>query len=143
MRVPVALASSADSFVTGHRMAFAISEKRTVLWDQIKFNGSPDEFGWVLPVKPGAYIEKSTDAWFEALDTVTTVHVASPLVTCPSPNGFGRSGSGCGIGCSSAESADSVSLEWRATRECGTLECTTQAGATEATVHPAMQADAP
>src|SRR5215831_20159766 len=80
------VSSSADTVVTGHRMAFAISKNRTVLWDQIKFSGSPNEFGWVLPVKPGAYIEASTDAWFEALETVTKVTVASPQITCPPPS---------------------------------------------------------
>jgi len=93
---PVVVSSSADTLVTGHRMAFAISASRTVLWDQIKFSGSPEEFGWVLPVRPKAYIEESTDAWFEALETVTKVQVASPQITCPPPSGgFPSSGSGC------------------------------------------------
>jgi hypothetical protein len=102
---PTVVSSAADTLVTGHRMAFAISKDRTVLWDQIQFSGSPEEFGWVLPVKPGSYIEESTDAWFEALETVTKVQVASPQVTCPPPavGTFGSSGSGCG--CSSDESA--------------------------------------
>jgi hypothetical protein len=91
------ISSSADTVVTGHRMAFALSEHRTVLWDQIQFSGSPSEFGWVLPVKPGAYIEASTDAWFESLETVTKVQVASPQVTCPPPAGSGT-GDGCSCG---------------------------------------------
>jgi hypothetical protein len=103
---PTTVSSAADSLVSGHRMAFAMSENRTVLWDQIQFTGSPSEFGWVLPIKPGAYIEESTDAWFEALETVTKVRVASPQVTCPPPAmGAFPSGSGRGCGCSSDESA--------------------------------------
>lgn len=95
------IVSASDSIVTGHRMAFAVSANRTVLWDQIKFSGSPEEFGWVLPVKPGAVIQASTDAWFEALETVTAVRVASPQVTCPPPSGNFGSHSGCG--CSSED----------------------------------------
>ena len=45
-----------DAVVTGHRMAFAVSEGRTVLWDQIQYTGNPEDFGWVLPVEPGATI---------------------------------------------------------------------------------------
>ena len=64
--------------VTGHRMAFAVSDERTVLWDQFEYSGSPEDFSWVLPVLPGAYLEASTDAWFEALETVTQTRVLAP-----------------------------------------------------------------
>src|SRR5262245_47304937 len=67
-----------DSVVSGHRMAFAVSGNRTVLWDQIQYTGNPGEFGWVLPVAPGATIELSNDAWFEALETATTTKVSAP-----------------------------------------------------------------
>src|SRR6185503_19605287 len=87
--------ASADSFVTGHRMVFAVSEDRTVLWDQIQYTGAPDEFGWVLPVKRGAYIEASTDAWFEALDAATRTTVVSPWLAC-SPRFSDDDTRGCG-----------------------------------------------
>ena len=67
--------------VTGHRMAFAVSPTRTVLWDQIQYSGSPATFAWVLPVGAGAYIELSNDAWFETLDAATTAQVLSPQYT--------------------------------------------------------------
>lgn len=70
------------SVVTGHRMAFAVSPTRTVLWDQFQYDGAPKDFSWVLPVKPGAYVEESRDAWFEALDSYTSTRVFSPPVTC-------------------------------------------------------------
>jgi hypothetical protein len=91
---------SADSVVTGHRMAFAVSADRTVLWDQIKYSGSPAEFGWVLPVTPGATIEASTDAWFEALDSATTVTVTAPPLNCATSGN---------TGCSCVSASDSVS----------------------------------
>lgn len=99
---------TADSVVTGHRMAFAISDTRTVLWDQIQYSGSPSEFGWVLPVKPGATIEASTDAWFEAMDAFTTVQVTAPQLTCATPAG---SGFGCGGSSDSSRNGSAGSAE--------------------------------
>lgn len=81
-----------DSVVTGHRMAFAFSPERTVLWDQFEYSGSPEEFSWVLPVAPGAYLEEARDAWFESLETVTQTQVSSPTVRCASNSGFGCGG---------------------------------------------------
>src|SRR5262245_23825194 len=60
-----------STLVTGHRMALSVSTERTVLWDQIQYQGDPEEFAWVLPVKPGATIELASDAFFEALDAAT------------------------------------------------------------------------
>jgi len=82
-----------DSVVTGHRMAFAVSDDRTVLWDQIQYTGDPGDFGWVLPVAPGATIELSTDAWFEALETATSAQVAAPQLACARNGSSGCFGS--------------------------------------------------
>jgi hypothetical protein len=78
--------------VTGHRMALAISPAQTVLWDQIQYSGDPAEFAWVLPVKPGAFIEAATDAWFETLEAATATGVIQPQVSCHDAFDFG----GCG-----------------------------------------------
>ncbi|MFO0590441.1 MAG: DUF2330 domain-containing protein [Polyangiaceae bacterium] len=76
-------ANGESTVVTAHRMALSISQQRTVLWDQIQYQGAPEEFAWVLPVKPGTTIELASDAFFEALDAGTTVHTSSPLgITC-------------------------------------------------------------
>src|SRR5262245_19867312 len=64
-----------STVVTGHRMALAISPTQTVLWDQVQYAGSPADFAWVLPVKPGAYLEVATDAWFDVLEAATSVKV--------------------------------------------------------------------
>src|SRR5688572_15534820 len=61
--------------VSGHRMALSINPTQTVLWDQIQYAGDPSEFAWVLPVKPGARIEASHDAWFEVLDAGTAQQI--------------------------------------------------------------------
>ncbi len=70
------------SVVLSHRMALSISTDTSVLWDQVQYTGSPAEFAWVLPVKPGARIELASDAWFEALDATTAVRVTAPTLQC-------------------------------------------------------------
>jgi len=91
--------------VVAHRMAFAISQGRTVLWDQFQFTGSPDEFSWVLPITPGAYLELSRDAWFEALEATTSIRVQPPVLNCADRGTSG--GGGCGADDDVALSADS------------------------------------
>jgi hypothetical protein len=79
-------------------MAFALSTTQSVLWDQIKYSGSPTEFAWVLPVQPGTRVELSTDAWLAALDANTaTVIQPPPLPACP-PSGGGYAGGPYGGG---------------------------------------------
>ncbi len=89
---------SSTSTVTGHRMAFAVSDERTVLWDSFEYTGAPEDFSWVLPVLPGAVLEESTDAWFETLETVTKTTVTSPALKCASASG--------GVGCGAAGASD-------------------------------------
>ena len=75
-----------STIVTAHRMALSVSTDRTVLWDQIRYQGDPEEFAWVLPVKPGATIELASDAFFEALDAATTTSVnRPPSAVCTPP----------------------------------------------------------
>jgi hypothetical protein len=84
--------------VTGHRMAFSVSPQQTVLWDQILYSGSPQDFAWVLPVRAGATIQVSHDEFFASLDALT-----STVITGPSPN-CGGSGFSC-MGGSASENA--------------------------------------
>jgi len=94
------------SVITSHRMALSISTTQTVLWDQVEYAGSPAEFAWVLPIKPGAYLEVASDAWFETLDAATTVQVNAPQLACPTPDYGGMScGPGYAAGCSSDDTA--------------------------------------
>jgi hypothetical protein len=82
------------SVVSGHRMAFAVSSTRTVLWDQFSYTGAPQDFSWVLPVKPGAYVEASSQGWFDSLEAATGMRVQSPSLFCP--NNADSAGCGCG-----------------------------------------------
>ncbi|MRG95050.1 DUF2330 domain-containing protein [Polyangium spumosum] len=77
-----------NTIVNAHRMALSVSPKQTVLWDQIRYDGDPESFGWLLPVKPGAVIELSTDAWFETLDAATSTTVFAPPLNCNSGPDF-------------------------------------------------------
>ncbi|HEY8040921.1 MAG TPA: DUF2330 domain-containing protein [Polyangiaceae bacterium] len=86
--------------VTDHRMAFSISPTQSVLWDQIKYSGAPQDFAWVLPVMPGAKVELSHDEFFAALDALST-----PTITGPSPSCGSGSSVGCGAGSNVAFSA--------------------------------------
>ena len=81
-----------NTVVSGHRMALSISMQRTVLWDQIQYQGSPEDFSWVLPVKPGAQIELADNAWFEALEATTATTVSAPPLQCAN----GSDAFGCG-----------------------------------------------
>ena len=88
------------TLVTGHRMAFAISETQTVLWDQFQYQGDPADFSWVLPVRPGAYVEVAEDAWLASLDTFTSPVVVPPQLNCASSNG-----GGCSCGANESDAA--------------------------------------
>ena len=84
-----------STVVTGHRMAFAFSSTRTVLWDRISTQVARAISRWVLPVKGEAVIEAAEDAWFEALEGVTNTVVTPPHLDCYSQ---GRSSGGCDCG---------------------------------------------
>ena len=93
---------SERTVVTDHRMALSISTTQTVLWDQIRYSGDPAEFAWVLPVRDGAKIELSTDAFFSALDAST-----QPVVFAPQTYGGAY---GCGVtGCASETTSSEAS----------------------------------
>jgi len=90
-----------NTIVSSHRMALSISTKQTVLWDQIRYDGDPESWGWILPVKPGAVLEISTDAWFETLDGATTTSISAPPINC-------GGGSSFNCGCAASDSAGAL-----------------------------------
>lgn len=93
---------SSDSFVTDHRMVLKVSQKETILWDQVRYAGDPKEFAWVLPVREGAKVELSRDAFITALDASTRTTVDGPERFCN--GGFSSSSSSGGCASSSATS---------------------------------------
>jgi len=100
---PVPTPDAETTVVTGNRMVYAVSGERTVLWSSLEYTGAPEDFSWVLPVRPGAYLEASTEAWFEALEAVTATRVSAPQLHCA----YDDSGSGC-IGCAGGDLGKSV-----------------------------------
>jgi hypothetical protein len=90
-----------STVVTAHRMAFAFSSARTVLWDQIQYSGNPTDFSWVLPVKGDAKLESAEDAWFEALEAVSNTVVSPPQLDCY----YQQNSGGCSCGSVSDSSA--------------------------------------
>jgi MYXO-CTERM domain-containing protein len=70
-------------------MAFSVSTTQTVLWDQIRYTGNPADFAWVLPVKAGAQLQLSSDAWIASLDASTQTVVQAPASNCPNVSGGG------------------------------------------------------
>jgi hypothetical protein len=70
--------------VTAHRMAFALSSKRTVLWDQIQYTGDPTSWGWVLPIRGLVEVGVSDDELFARLEYRTQpIVVPPPPPSCP------------------------------------------------------------
>lgn len=108
--------------VSAHRMAFAISSKRTILWDQIQYVGDPTDFGWVLPIRGVVDVGVSSDDLFNRLEGNTQPRVqAPPPPVCPKPktqcltdcyNDYGAAGSADSGAVSSADAAASVDV-WR------------------------------
>jgi hypothetical protein len=105
---PPAQPANEATVVTDHRMAFSISPGQTVLWDQVRYQGNPQEFVWVLPVHQGTRLELSHDEWIAALDAST-----QPIINAPTPSygpayGEGATGAGCGCGSSAATDSESA-----------------------------------
>jgi hypothetical protein len=80
--------------VDSHRMVVALSPDKTILWDQIRYTGSPQDFVWVLPVPSAAAQLGIADAsFFDELDSQTAPQITGPTLTppdCPPPpDGWG------------------------------------------------------
>lgn len=124
--------------VTAHRMAFAVSAKRTVLWDQIQYVGAPTDFGWVLPIRGKVDVGVSSDQLFDRLEGATTPFVTPPpQPTCAPPERRcrtscdGRDFAG-GFSDSGTASADTSSVDVWSTSVVGPYEAT-QLSATDGT----------
>ncbi|MFO0605261.1 MAG: DUF2330 domain-containing protein [Polyangiales bacterium] len=80
--------------VTDHRMVLSLSRDRTVLWDQFRYSGRPEEFSWIFPLRngPGVIVEEAENVFLTAMDDVS-----APQVN-PAPSAF-RCQSGGGGGC--------------------------------------------
>jgi hypothetical protein len=89
-------AQAISGAVDGHRIVLSLSTTQTVLWDQITYKGDPKDFAWVMPVPAGSSLELASDAWLEALDTVTATRISGPALDCPEEEQGGCFGSVAG-----------------------------------------------
>jgi hypothetical protein len=97
--------SQNGTVVTDHRMIFAVSPQQTTLYDQIRYQGAPSSFAWVLPIHGPVTVGLSSDTLFAALDQVTqTTIVAPPRQPCPPPPSCPCCGV-CGVDGSAADPA--------------------------------------
>lgn len=71
--------------VTDHRMVMAVHADESILWDQIRYTGAPQDFSWVLPVSGDVRIELATNDFFELLDQLSAPQIRAPFVnlSCP------------------------------------------------------------
>ena len=74
-----------NTVVTDHRMILSVGQGRSTLYDQIRYQGSPESFAWVLPITGEAQVGLSADIVFSALDGMTQVGVVAPPRNSPPP----------------------------------------------------------
>ncbi len=81
------------SDITDERMLLSVSTKQTTLYDQIRYQGNPSSFAWVLPIHGTVDVGLSADVLFASLDTLTATTITPPPANCPVPpsncGGFG------------------------------------------------------
>src|SRR5262245_2966079 len=80
MHEPPNLQQMQSTVVTGHRMVVSISKQQTTLWDQVAYDGNPNSFAWILPMKGMVDVGLSSDLMFEELDARTQVTAESPVL---------------------------------------------------------------
>jgi len=96
--------SQSGDVITDEKMIFRVTPQATTLYDEIEYSGSPQSFGWVLPIRGQVTVGLSSDAMFQAFEQATATTIVAPyLAPCPSCGCAGgalggSSGSGSGGG---------------------------------------------
>jgi len=75
--------SETNQVVTDHLMVMALHASESILWDQIRYSGRPQDFSWVLPVQGDARLELANGTFFDTLSQVTAPTVTAPSQVCP------------------------------------------------------------
>jgi hypothetical protein len=78
--------TSAPLHAIEQRIAVALGPERTTVWTSLRFEADAGPVGVVIPVPPGASLDRSSDAWFEALEIATAPRVFPPdavSAACP------------------------------------------------------------
>jgi hypothetical protein len=72
------------------RVAVAVGPARTTVWTSLRFTSAGGPAAIVVPVPPGASLDRASDAWFEALEVATAPRIFPPdgaVSTCPGAAG--------------------------------------------------------
>ncbi len=75
--------TESPTIVTDHRMILSVAKEQSTLYDQIRYQGSPESFAWVLPISGTVDIGLSADIVFTGLDQMTTTTLQAPPLNCP------------------------------------------------------------
>ena len=102
-----------NTVVTDHRMLLSVGQGQSTLYDQIRYQGSPESFAWVLPISGEAEVGLSADTVFSVLDSLTQVGVVAPPRNCPAApdcDSRGLAGSAQSPNAGSASPEDGVTV---------------------------------
>lgn len=72
------------------KVAMAIAEARTTRWLSLRVKTEATALSWIVPMRPGAFVDAVPVAFFEALEDVTAPRIVPP--PSPAPCGFTPSG---------------------------------------------------
>jgi hypothetical protein len=86
--------TESPTIVTDHRMVLSVARDQSTLYDQIRYQGSPSSFAWVLPIAGEVQVGLSADVVFAALDQMTQTVIQAPPQNCPPPPNCGSSSGG-------------------------------------------------
>jgi hypothetical protein len=78
------------SSATELRFAYAETAEWTTMWTSFRLAGDAGPLGVVVPLPDGAFVDHSSDAWFEALEVATAPRVLPPdglSPYCPGASG--------------------------------------------------------
>ncbi|MBW2454650.1 MAG: hypothetical protein JRI68_09070 [Deltaproteobacteria bacterium] len=78
--------TAGDHVPLEQRVLISLGPDRTTLWSQLRVDTKPGPLAIVVPALPGAALDWSTPAWFEALEVATAPRILPPFGeqgTCP------------------------------------------------------------
>lgn len=102
------------SDITDERMLLAVSQTQSTLYDQIRYQGSPESFAWVLPIQGTVDVGLSADILFGSVDRLTATTINPPQVACPplpAECSFGNADRAASAGSSSGGSGEVTVLK--------------------------------
>lgn len=103
--------TESPTVVTDHRMILTISKQQSTLYDQIRYQGSPASFAWVLPIAGTVDVGLSANVVFQTLDSFTQQQIVAPPQNCPQQPSNCNQFSGARAGSASAEDSKNPGVQ--------------------------------